>query len=104
MGDVAIPNQWNADDWRTLHQHRPPAVAHTEGVVTGRFAQTITCPTCQTICPPRHEPMTLTDNETGETRTIAGAYVGPPDDPHRHFFPFRVTPQTEAQDDTSPQL
>lgn len=74
---------------------------HRTGVRVGVFGSQLQCATCFTICTPRHETFVLTDKATGETSTVNGAWVGPPDDPHRHFFPFgTATRATETSDAT----
>ena len=82
-----------------------PAEDHLTGVRVGILGMSMQCTTCGTICLARHEPMLLTDNETGATVTIPGAWVGPPDDAHRHFFPFRDSlpaPEPEAEPEAAP--
>ena len=104
MGDVLAPGYSVDDIWRRQHPgfdrgYLPDPIPHTEGVRVGLLGISMRCTTCGTVCMAKHEPFLLTDTETGETRTVPGAWVGPPDDPQRHFFPF-VEDRTIAQDNT----
>ena len=92
-----------------LRQHpemrgeRPDPGNHTVGRRVGVLGMSMQCQTCGTICMPHHETFVLTDNETGESWTIPGAWVGPPDDPYRHLFPFgqRIATSADETDEHS---
>lgn len=95
MGVVSRPGYSDDDMWlRATRDARfamsgvPEFTDHRTGVRVGVLGMQMQCLTCGTICMPHHEPFILTEKATGETRTITGAWVGPPDDPYGHFFPF----------------
>jgi hypothetical protein len=93
-----------ADRQRFLYPgQRVPTGDHLVGVRVGMFGISMQCQSCGTVATAKHEPMILTDVETGEARTIAGAWVEPPNPPYRHFFPFEQLAPKD-QDDTSQQF
>ena len=95
MPDVSRPGYSDDAIWlastpgaRQAMYSNGPADNHRSGVRVGVLGMSMQCQTCGTVCMARHEPMVLTDNATGASVTIQGAWVGPPDDPYGHLFPF----------------
>lgn len=95
MPDVNLPDQRRVDLVRLARLNEPIAPDHQQGRMVGVLGHAMQCQSCGTVCLPRHESMTLTDNDTGRTWTIPGAWVGPPGDPHRHLFPFVASGQVQ---------